>query len=74
MRQKEEFQKEAKKTFSKKKCKTKNEKKKSKRGNFFPKQFNQVERGRNISWVNFQKKKVSKKKLFSDFSFLVKNI
>ena len=51
VRQKEEFQKEPTKTFVLKE----KMKKIAKRGNlFFSKQFNQVERVRNISWVNFQ--------------------
>ena len=65
--------------FSKKKCKKKERKKndffRKERKLFFTKQFNQVDRVRNISSRNFPlQKKSSKKKLFPDFSFLVKNI
>ena len=41
----------------------------AKRGNFFTKEFNQVEKGETFSWRNFPKKKVVKRNCFFDFSF-----
>ena len=73
MRQKEEFQKGTNKNLHHSQKKIQKERMKNifaKRGNlFFTKQFNQVERVRNISGVNFQKV-VSKKEIFVQFFVL----
>ena len=78
VRQKEEFQKEATKNLH---SQRKNAKRKieniifsQREETFFTKQFNQVERVRNISWRNFPKKKrVVKEIVFCFCRFLVKN-